>query len=112
MAISTTLFIISVLVVAIWVLIEVRRLRHKLLGIFLIALILFSYISVSIIFKGQEIDFKTIPGVITATKLYFSWLGSVFVNFKTITSKVVEMDWGSNKTVEEIDTESIFYFKK
>ena len=112
MVISTTLFIISVLVVAIWVLIEIRRLRHKLLGIFLIALILFSYISASIIFKEQDIDFKTIPGVMIATKLYFSWLGSVFGNLKTITSKTIEMDWGSNKTVEKIDTKSIFDFEK
>ena len=100
MVIGITLFIISILIIAIWVIIEIKRLRHKLFAIFLIALILFTYISFSLTLKGQDIDFKTVPGLMKATKLYFSWLGSVFGNLKTITTHAVRMDWGTNKTIE------------
>ncbi len=112
MAIGVTLFIIGILVIAIWIIIEAKRMRHKIFAIFLIALILFSYISASIIFKGQDIDLKSIPGVITASKIYFSWLGSVFNNLKQITTKVIKMDWGTNKTADDIEKESLFDFGK
>lgn len=99
MVIGVTFFVIAVLVVAIWVIIEIQRLKHKLFAIFLIGLILSSYVSVSIIFRNQEIDFKTIPGIIDTTKIYFSWLVSVFGNIKSITTHAIKMDWKSNETI-------------
>jgi len=98
MAIGITLFIMAALVVAIWVLIEVKRMKHKIFAIVLIALIIFSYASAAGIFKDQDINFKTVPGLIDASKIYFSWLGSVFGNLKTVTANVIHMDWGLNKT--------------
>ena len=100
MVIGITLFVVAVLIVAIWVLIELKRFKHKIFAIFLIALILFSYISASVIFRGQEIDFKTISGLVKATKIYFSWLGSVFLNVKSITTNAVKMDWAVNETAK------------
>ena len=105
MAVGVVFFIIAILVVAIWVIIEAKRLRHKIFAIFLIALIIFSYVSTSFIFKGQDIDLKTIPGVIIASKIYFSWLGSVFNNLKQITTKAIKMDWGTNKTADDVEKE-------
>ena len=90
-----TLFIVVVLIIAVWVIIEIKRLRHKIFAIFLIALILFTYISFAVTLKGQDIDFKTIPGMITATKLYFSWLASAFQNLKSITTQAIRLDWGA-----------------
>jgi hypothetical protein len=98
MVINTALFIVAILVIGIWVLIEIKRMRHKVFAIILIALILFSYISASLIFKGQNIDYKTVPGLLQATKIYFSWLGSVFINLKSITTHAVQMNWGVNQT--------------
>lgn len=100
MVIGMTLFVISILIIAIWVIIELKRFKHKIFAIFLIGLILFLYLSFTFVAKGQDIDFKTVPGVIEATKLYFSWLGSAFVNLKTITTNAVRMDWGVNETEE------------
>ena len=98
MVIGATFFIIAVLVISIWVIIEMKRMKHKIFAIVLIALILFSYLSATIIFREHDVDFKTAPGVIDAGKIYFSWLSSVFVNFKTITTNAIHMEWGSNKT--------------
>jgi len=110
MAVGVVFFIIAILVIAIWVIIEAKRMRHKIFAIFLIALILFSYISASLIFKGQDIDLKTVPGVVIASKIYFSWLGSVFNNLKQITTKAIKMDWGTNKTEDNIEKEPLFDF--
>ncbi len=101
MAIGITLIIISVLVIAIWILIEIKRLKHKLFAIFLIALIIFTYLSFSVTLKGRDIDIKTVPGLMKATKLYFSWLGTVFSNIKDITANAIQMDWKPEEGAEE-----------
>ncbi len=98
MVIGITLIIISGLIIAIWIIIEIKRLRHKLFAIALIALILFTYISFTVTLSEKDIDFKTASGLMTASKLYFSWLGSLFGNLKSITTYAIQMDWDSNET--------------
>lgn len=93
MAIGVTVLVISFLVMIIWVLVELKRFKHKLFAIFLIALILFSYLGFIASVKGKEIDFNSIDGIKSAGQLYFAWLGNIFKNFKTITSNAVQMDW-------------------
>lgn len=100
MALGAAFFIVAALVVAVWVFIEVKRLKHKLFAIFLIVLIIFTYLSFSLSLKGQDIDLKTIPGVIKAGKLYGSWLGTLFTNTKSITAYATKQDWREyNKSV-------------
>lgn len=98
MAIGITLLIVLILVVAIWVLIELKRFRHKVLAIFLILLILFTYVSFVATVKGKDIDFTTTDGVKKAGQLYFSWLGSIFRNFKSLTANAINMDWKVNES--------------
>jgi hypothetical protein len=91
-----TLFIVAILIIAIWVIIEVKRLRHKIFALFLIALILFTYVSFTVSLRGQDIDMTTVPGVMAASKLYVSWLVSVFNNLKSITTQAISLDWIPN----------------
>ncbi|MAH03868.1 hypothetical protein CMI39_03735 [Candidatus Pacearchaeota archaeon] len=100
MAVGITLLIILVLSIAIWVIIEIKRLKHKLFAIFLIGLLLFAYFGSVMAFKGKDVDYKTVPGLIDATKIYFSWLGFIFTNMKTLTAGAVQMDWESNETIK------------
>jgi len=100
MVIGFTLFVIAVLIIGIWIIIEMKRMKHKLFAIFLIALILLLYLSSTIVFKGQDIQWNSVSGLIDGTKLYFSWFGSLFTNMKSITSYAVKMDWKSNETIE------------
>lgn len=105
MAIGVTLFVITILVAVVWILIEFQRFKHKMLAIFLIGLILFSYISFSSVLKGKDIDYGSVDGMAKATGLYFSWLGGVFGNVKSITAHAVSLDWKKaedNKTFEEL----------
>ncbi len=98
MVIGVTLFVIGVLVAAIWIIIEVKRLRHKMFAIFLIALILFTYFSFYFVLKDKDIDYTSVSGMITAGKLYFSWFGSMFGNFKSITTHTIKLEWKGNET--------------
>jgi hypothetical protein len=101
MEIGSTIFILAVLIIAIWIIVEIKRLKHKIFAIFLILLILFSYFSFIIAIKGEDIDFKTVSGVTEAGKLYFSWLGSMLKNLKSISTYAFKKDWKlENKTLE------------
>lgn len=93
MAIGVTFIIVAVLVVAIWLIIEAKRMKHKVFAILLIMLIIFTYFSFSVILKNNEVDLKTAEGWMSAGKLYFSWLGGVFTNVKSITAYAFKQDW-------------------
>ena len=101
MVIGPTLLVVAVLIVAVWVIIEIKRFKHKVFAIFLIALILFTYLSFAVVIKGEDIDFKTGAGLKRAGQLYFSWLGSLFGNLKSITTHAIDMDW---KQINETTT--------
>jgi hypothetical protein len=105
MIIGTTLLIVGILIIGIWIIIEFKRFKHKLLAVFLIMLIIFTYVSFLVTLKGQDIDFKSIDGLKQAGTLYFSWLGSVFGNVKAITSNAIKMDWSpdDNATNTSLD---------
>jgi hypothetical protein len=94
---SIGVIVVSVLILGIWILIEVKRMRHKFFAIFLILLILFTYVSFSITMKNNDVNLKTIDGLTKATKLYFLWLGSAFGNMKSITTNAVKMDWSAQQ---------------
>jgi glucan phosphoethanolaminetransferase (alkaline phosphatase superfamily) len=98
MAVGVMLFVIAVLIIAIWVIIEVKRLRHKIFAIVLIALILFTYLSFTMVMKQHDVDLKTVSGIIEAAGLYVNWLGSLFGNFKSMTTHAIGLDWSGNET--------------
>ncbi|RLG10660.1 hypothetical protein DRN73_07305 [Candidatus Pacearchaeota archaeon] len=88
-----TLIVIALLVLGIWIFSELERWRHKFWTVFLIGLLLFSYLSFVLVLKNKDIDYHSFSGIFTAGKIYFSWLGNIFVNLKTITANAIKMDW-------------------
>jgi len=98
MELGFTFMILAVLIIAIWVIFELRRLKHKVFAIFLIALVLFFYASTSIAFREQTINFKSQEGITSASKIYFAWLGSAFSNAKIITTNAIKMDWSTQNS--------------
>jgi glucan phosphoethanolaminetransferase (alkaline phosphatase superfamily) len=91
--IGAALIIIIALIALVWVLAEVQKLKHKIWAFFLIILIVFAYISFALVLKDQDVDYTSPSGLIQAGKVYFSWLGSMFGNFKTMTSHAIKLDW-------------------
>ena len=98
MSIGVTVLIIAALIAAIWIIIEIKRMKHKIFAIFLIAIILFLYFSFTAATNGKQFDFKTFDGIKNAGQIYLSWLGSFFSNVKTLAGNVIHMDWKGNST--------------
>lgn len=100
MGLGIGFFVVAALIAVIWVFIEFKRLRHKIFAIFLIGLILFTYVSFSVVIKNHNIDFKSVDGWLSAGGLYFGWIFSAFDNAKYLTAQAVKLDWSSaNETV-------------
>lgn len=87
--------IVAVLIISVWIIIEIKRFKHKLFALILIALILFTYIGFTAVVSGKDLDLKTAKGLTEASKIYFSWLYSIGENFKKITINAIKMDWGT-----------------
>ena len=93
MALGVMFFIVAVAVIAIWIIIEAKRMKHKIFAIVIIALILFTYISFTVVLKNTDTDLKTVNGLVSAGKLYVVWLGNVFKNMKSVTTYASKQDW-------------------
>ena len=91
--IGSALIIILALIALVWVLAEMQKLKHKLWAIVLIGLIVFAYISFALVLKDQDVDYTSPSGILQASKVYFSWLGGMLGNFKTMTSYAIGLDW-------------------
>ena len=99
MAWGVALVVVGILIAAVWIFIEIKRLRHKMFAIFLIAFILFVYITATMTFKGKDVDFGSVSGIMKAGSIYFSWLKVAFLNFGSITSNAIKMDWSGDSAV-------------
>ncbi len=98
MEFTVIVFIIAILIVAIWLIFRIKGLKHKLLSFFLISLILFSFFSFNFVFSGKDISIKSISDLGNIVKTYFVWLGGIFNNLKVITTQAIKMNWQGNKT--------------
>ncbi len=94
--VSPTLIVVVALIVLIWLSIEFKRFKHKIIAIFLILLILFTYLSFSAVIRDKNLDLKTFEGMKEAGKLYVLWLGHAFKNIGVITSNAISMNWTVN----------------
>ena len=94
----TSIFVITVVATGIWIIIEIQRFKHKIFAIFLILLLISGYVSFAVVYKGNDIDLTSIPEIIDATKIYLLWLGSTFVNLKSVTANALKLYWSTNKT--------------
>lgn len=105
MALGAAFFVVAIAIVLIWLVVEVKRLKHKILAVLLIGLIIFGYISFTVSTKNEEVDLTSLQGVLRASKVYFAWLGTLFSNTKSITAYASKQDWAPdteniNKTTE------------
>ena len=92
------LIIISILAIGIYAIAEVRKIKHQMWALLIIAMLLFGYLSFTLVTRGRDIDYGTASGLFQATKIYFSWLGSICGNLKSITGSAIHMDWGVNES--------------
>ena len=98
---GSSIFLVILLIIAIWIIVEINKFKHRFLGLFLIFLVLFLYISSVSVFNDNDNDITTVKGIFEAGKVYLSWVGSIFINLKDITANVISLDWLRNNTNEE-----------
>ena len=98
--ITPILILVVALIAVIWLSHEFKKLNHKIVAIFLILLIVFTYFSFSSAIKGKEIDLKSAVGMKEAGQLYVLWLGNAFNNIKIITGNAIHMNWKVNESLE------------
>lgn len=101
--------LVAFIIIAIWIIIEIKRFKHKVFAIFLIFLVLFSYISFSTALAGEEVNLTSFEGIKKAGNLYYSWLVSVFNNVKSITTKAINMKWEPNETKINSEENNSFF---
>jgi hypothetical protein len=75
----------------------VGNLRHKFFIIILLVLILFVYVSGSLVLDDEDINWKSVSGVFKGIKVYFVWLGNFFSNIQELTGKAADMNWQIDK---------------
>ncbi|VVB83112.1 Uncharacterised protein [uncultured archaeon] len=98
MAIEFTTILICIAIVVILLLVRVKKFKHEIVAMFLIALLLFGVFSVTMAFSGKNVSINDMPGLENAVKIYFSWFGNAVDNVKVITAQAIKMDWRGNKT--------------
>lgn len=86
-------------------LLHLKHLKHKIIAIFLILLIFFVIATFSSVTQSKEINLKSPAGIISATKVYFSWLAQGVSNTKNIVGNALNLDWAPNMLKPAKDTE-------
>ncbi len=93
--------IAAIVLVVFYLLIELKRMKHKFFAIFVILIMILFIGTAYFVFKDRNLDLNSFDGWSDATKVYMSFLGSVFENTKTITTNAIRMDWSAkNNTLE------------
>jgi len=90
--------LIAILLVLIFIIVRFKELKHRIFIIFIIVLILFGILSIGAIYTKNEVDLTSFEGLVAATKLYTSWLKTVYINVAQLTGQAVKQDWGINIT--------------
>ena len=78
---------------------NIKHMKQRFMAIVIVLLLLFFYVSYVRVTEAADIDYKTIKGYETGTRLYFSWLLGLFDNVKGLTGNAVNLDWSSNKSI-------------
>lgn len=103
MELSTIFLIVVLALIGLWMLFGMNKVRHKIFAVILIAIIIFSYISLTIVFKDKSPSITNPIGIFHGFKTYYSWVESVVWNLKTITANAISMDWTNFKPEQRVN---------
>jgi len=93
------IFIIAAIVV-LYFITQVKHMHNRFTLILIGLLLLFLYISASVIISKNKIEVKSFQGMVIAGEAYFKWLGHVFDNTKTIMGNAIKLDWGPGTNID------------
>ncbi len=91
--------VIAVLILVALFLLEFKDIKHRFFLFIVIIFLLFMFVSMGIVYFNYDIDLTSFDGVVKSGKIYFTWVGNFFSNFKDISGYAVKHDWGVNSTI-------------
>ncbi|MEM3405360.1 MAG: hypothetical protein QW117_00055 [Candidatus Pacearchaeota archaeon] len=86
--------IILIAIVFIYLIIKIKHAHNKFFITLIILALLFLYLSIYSVVKTNNIDVKSMDGMIMAGKAYIKWVGNVIDNTKTIIGNAIRLNWG------------------
>ena len=101
--ISPVWFVVAFIVVAVLVIIKLANEKQAIAVKIMVIAFVFLVISASFVVIRNNLDVKSFDGIVTAGKVYFSWLGTVAKNVVQVSGYAVHQNWGvnvSNSTVK------------
>ena len=78
---------------------KAKEIRHKMGLLFVVMICLFLIFSAIQIYRSKTTDLTTFDGLMSALKIYFSWLGQIFHNTKGIVGYTIQQDWSINNSI-------------
>lgn len=98
MAMNWFLIIFIGIIVLIFILSKVLGVKQNVFTFIIVALVLFSFLSLVFAFSGKDVSINSFADLKDAGTVYFSWLANAFSNVKIITTEAIKMDWQINNT--------------
>ncbi len=89
---------IALVLLAIYIVFELMKVKHGVFSIFLIVILLLFLLSLVFVFRNNHPDLNTFGGIKDAAGVYVDWLGLTWNNFRSLTGNAAKTDWNVNKT--------------
>ncbi len=83
-------------VVVLFLFLRFREIRHRVTHIVIILVVVLLVGSIAQVYFSNDVDLGSFDGIANAGKLYFSWLGTVFVNVGKVSTYAVYQDWSGS----------------
>ncbi len=87
------LLFVALLIFVVSKFIHFEHTGRKITAIAIIVLLLFLYLSFTIVAKSNSLDLTSASGIFQGAKVYFTWIGQSFSNMKTIVANAIKLDW-------------------
>lgn len=95
---SGTWFLVAILILIVYLVMKVSSKKQEVAIGMTWFLFLFIVFTTTYLYISSDYKLTTFDGFAGFVKHYFSWLGAMFENVKTITTNAINLDWGANHT--------------
>jgi len=93
-------FLFLVIIAIVFVVLKVVMKKQAIATKLALVLFVFLMVTVGYVYTTSDVEVKTVKDVFNFGGVYFSWIGSVFQNMKSLTANVIEKDWGADNSTE------------
>ena len=89
-------FMFVVIILIVYVVLKVVLKKQAVATRLALYLFVMVMLTVGYVYMSSDSEIKTVKDVFNFGGVYFSWIGSVFHNFRSLTANAVQEDWSIN----------------